>query len=344
MSTPALHPLLHDRSSAAWLHVLETNDLDEHAQAQPHWTLHYDQISHGCFTGKLTHVQMPGLRIVRESASCALRQRGQMGQGHYGFAMTLEQRGDAYFNGQRLDGESMMIGRSEDLDLASPAHFSMVAVVVDRELLGPLWERMYQKPLTSWLDHQVVVQTRPGVAEGLRGTHLELLSRVIASPQVLNDALAVRQMRDAVLIEWIEAIPAKVDVSGLKTAKARKRVVDRACEAMLSQPDQPQTILQVCSHIGASPRKLEYCFRDVLGTSPVKYLRAVRLNGVRRDLKRQGESQVCVQDIAAHWGFWHLGDFSADYKRQFSELPSETLRRTRDESSARAKARPFEGR
>ncbi|HSW07311.1 helix-turn-helix domain-containing protein [Aquabacterium sp.] len=343
MSMPAHSPSpMHDASQTAWLHVLETDDLDEHAGAQPNWSLHYDQISHGSFAGKLTHVQLPDLRVVLESSTCALRQRGHIGQRQYGFAMALDQPGDAYFNGQRLDSESMMIGRSEDLDLSSPADFSMVAVVVDHALLNSLWERMYQKPLTAWLDHQLVVKMRPEVAQALRAAHLDLLSRITASPQVLADAGAVRQMRDAILIEWIAAIPAKVDISGLKSSTARKRVVDRACEAMLSQPDQPPTILQVCSHIGASPRKLEYCFRDVLGISPVKYLRAVRLNGVRRGLKRSAGSGVCVQDMAAHWGFWHLGDFSADYKRQFGELPSETLRRARDEQSApTGSASPF---
>lgn len=316
---------------------MQTHDLDVHAQSQTNWSLHYDQLSGGSFSGSLTQVQLPDLRIVMESSSCALRQRGQIGQRHYGFAMALDLPGDAYFNGQRLDSQSMMIGRSEDLDLASPPDFSMIGMVVDQALLASLWERMYQRPLTAWLDHQVVVKTHPDTARALRALHLNLLSQVNASPQVLDDAVAVRQMRDAILIEWIEAIPAKVDISGLKTTTARKRVVDRACEVMLSQPEQPPSILQVCSQIGASPRKLEYCFRDVLGVSPVRYLRAVRLNGVRRDLKRHAHTAICVQDIAARWGFWHLGDFSADYKRQFSELPSETLRRARDERPALAR-------
>jgi AraC-like DNA-binding protein len=32
------------------------------------------------------------------------------------------------------------------------------------------------------------------------------------------------------------------------------------------------------------------------------------------------------QDAAARWGFWHLGQFSRDYKGQFGELPSQTLK------------------
>ena len=224
-----------------------------------------------------------------------------------------------------------MIGRSEELDLSTPAGFSLIGIVVDRELLNALWERMYQKPLSAWLEQQLVVQVQRPLADALRTTHIDLLKRISSAPGLLNDPAAVLQMRDAILIDWIEAIPPRVETAGLKTVEARQRVVQRACALMLARPDQPMSILQLCSQIGASPSKLEYCFRDVLGITPAKYLRAVRLNGVRRELKGEPGADRAVQDIAARWGFWHLGEFAADYKRQFGELPSATLRRVRSE-------------
>jgi len=32
---------------------------------------------------------------------------------------------------------------------------------------------------------------------------------------------------------------------------------------------------------------------------------------------------------AREGGFWHMGKFAADYRNQFGELPSETLRQSR---------------
>jgi len=184
---------------------------------------------------------------------------------------------------------------------------------------------MYGKRLSAWIEHQLVVQARPVVAAELRRQHLAALANAAANPALLRDPQAVMQLRDAILIEWIEAIPARVDTDDLASAEARKRVVDRACALMLACPEEPMSILQICDRIGASPRKLEYCFGQVLGISPAKYLRAARLNGVRRALRR--EPQAAVQDVAARWGFWHLGEFAAAYRRQFDELPSQTLRR-----------------
>ena len=59
---------------------------------------------------------------------------------------------------------------------------------------------------------------------------------------------------------------------------------------------------------------------------PKQYLHARRLAGVRREL-RLAPSEVRVVDVANRWGFWHMGRFAADYRKQFGEQPSETLRR-----------------
>jgi AraC family ethanolamine operon transcriptional activator len=32
-----------------------------------------------------------------------------------------------------------------------------------------------------------------------------------------------------------------------------------------------------------------------------------------------------VHEVAQRWGFWHTGEFAADYCRLFGELPSQTL-------------------
>ncbi len=308
---------------SGWRHSLHSHDIDEFAGAQRSWSLHYEQLSSGHFSAHLQHVQLPGLRLVHEQASCAIWQRGELGSGHIGFAMPLDLAGHAAFNGQALSADSIMIGRSEQLDLCLPAGAGLIGVVVDAELLGTLWEHLYQKRLSAWIDRQVVVTARPGLAEDLRRLHLRAMADADTQPGLLHNPVAMLQLRDAILIEWIEALPTKVGTDDLASGEARKRVVDRACELMLAQRDAPLTILQVCDRIGASPRKLEYCFRSVLGIAPAKYMRAARLNGVRRELR---QSRGAVLDVAARWGFWHMGEFAAAYRRQFGELPSQTLR------------------
>ena len=92
--------------------------------------------------------------------------------------------------------------------------------------------------------------------------------------------------------------------------------------------DEAITVADLCIELGVSRRTLQYSFQDVLDLNPVKFLRAIRLNAVRRALKAADQrSGATVADIAARWGFWHLSHFSAEYKAMFGELPSETLKR-----------------
>lgn len=323
----ALSTPFHIASGDAWQQRVETDDVDVLAASQPEWGLRYDQLSNGTFHGLVRQAQLPGLRLVLEQTNQAMRQRGYLGRGNYGFAMALDPQQEVFFNGQRLNHHAIMLGRGEDLDLCTPAQFGMIGIVVNADLLNTLWERMYQKPMAAWLEQQMAAPATPVMAQAVRGLHMATLDAV-CTPQMLGSA-ALLQLRDALLIDWIEAIPPDVGTMELKSVAARKRVVDRACEIMLSHTREPLTILQLCSQVGASRRKLNYCFNDVLGTNPVKYLRAVRLNGVRRDLK--ADTYLNVNDAAARWGFWHMSQFSLDYKRQFGELPSATLNARRSE-------------
>lgn len=311
-----------------WRHEVQSQDIDEFASSQPNWSLHYEQISTGHFAGSLQLLQLPSLCMVQESTSCAVWQRGQLGAGNIGLAMPANLVGHGTFNGQALSADSIMIGRSEQLDLCLPAGTSMIGIVVDAKLLGEVWEHLYHKRMSSWIEHQLVVRARPGLADFIRGMHLRVMADAQAAPQLLRDPQVLAQMRDAVLVEWIEALPMRITSDGLSSGEARKRVVSRACELIREHESTPLSILQVCEQVGASPSKLEACFRSVLGIAPSKYLRATRLNGARRELRRA--SADTVQDIAARWGFWHLGEFAAAYRRQFGELPSQTRQRAVD--------------
>lgn len=78
---------------------------------------------------------------------------------------------------------------------------------------------------------------------------------------------------------------------------------------------------------GVSVRSLYAGFQDFCGVSPMQYLRTVRLERVRAELLA---GPVCggVASVALRWGFTHMGRFSADYKAEFGESPSQTVRRT----------------
>ncbi|MDH4555609.1 AraC family transcriptional regulator [Pseudomonas sp. BN417] len=90
---------------------------------------------------------------------------------------------------------------------------------------------------------------------------------------------------------------------------------------------EPITIVEMAEHAGVSSRSLFTGFRRFRNTSPMLYLKEVRLRKVQEELQRQSQGSTTVTAVAFRWGFNHLGHFTTDYKRRFGESPSETLAR-----------------
>ena len=153
MTLTASVPVQTARSSArVWCQRHRCTDVDEQASVQHNWSLRYEQVSAGRFDGEVTLVQLPGLRLVAESANQAVRQVGHIGVGHYGFALVDTQPGEAFFNGQPLTTQTMMVGRSDGLDMLTPVDSRLQGIVVEHELLSSLWQQLYQRPLAQWLE------------------------------------------------------------------------------------------------------------------------------------------------------------------------------------------------
>ena len=67
------------------------------------------------------------------------------------------------------------------------------------------------------------------------------------------------------------------------------------------------TIPELCKIANLSERNLQYGFKEYLGVTPTRYLRLLRLNGVRRDLLINYGKKDKIVDVALHWGFIELG-------------------------------------
>jgi len=106
----------------------------------------------------------------------------------------------------------------------------------------------------------------------------------------------------------------------------RSRAARRARDYIEANAGDPPSIQEVCDIAGVSWRALDYGFREQFGVTPKRYLQSVRMNGVRRELRRAAPG-ISITDTANSWGFWHRGQFAADYRCQYGELPSETFRR-----------------
>lgn len=109
----------------------------------------------------------------------------------------------------------------------------------------------------------------------------------------------------------------------------RAGIIHEACRTVEDRAGKVVHVDELASAAGVSLRTLNNAFREQLGVSARRFIRAYTLNAARRALRSAEPGSVSVSEVAAGLGIWEWGRFSRDYHELFGELPSATLRRKR---------------
>ncbi|GHC23182.1 AraC family transcriptional regulator [Kushneria pakistanensis] len=302
-----------------------TDSIEQHIKAYQGWDLQLMQLSRGRFEGQVTHVELEGVRLVRDHSSQALLKRGGLGRSTAGFSFPLSRPDDPLIcQGRRYTRAGVLAVMGDNLpEVRVAANLDLLSLSLDYQKLAIL-----SAEAVEVMDS---LRAGPGYLPAASNQQaLTLLFDMACQWLALRPDLVCRHaLRDAFLghvLDVIERGPVE-----RVTPSVRKRVVDRAREVIDAQQGEPIAILSVCHRIGVSRRKLQYCFQEYLDISPASYVRLARLNAVHRTLARG--AALRVQDEAVRWGFFHLGHFALEYRRLFGERPSETLQRGRQNSA-----------
>lgn len=307
----------------------QTSDVEDQSANLSGWDQIYEQLTPGLFTGNVTEAWFGCLQLIRETTNQSIHEAGRAWQGSSTFCVPLVMAGDAFFLGNKLrPGDAFVFAGGDELDFRTPRQLDLVAVTLDTVALSDYVEKVEHCAIskTGISDTKIIVSNPGGVNEFgqfIRTT----LDSIFATPDLLRYPQLQKALEEAIFSSVLSLIGN--EGSAQKPAIgciSRCEVVRRAKEFMRSHVEEVLTVGDLCRELNVSRRTLQYSFQDVLGINPVAYIRTMRLNGVRRELKIADPHTDTVQDIAARWGFWHLSHFSTDYKLMFCELPSATLR------------------
>jgi len=105
------------------------------------------------------------------------------------------------------------------------------------------------------------------------------------------------------------------------------KTLRRAIDFIRANVSEPLTVGMIAQSLNISSRSLQRGFRELLNTTPMRYLADLRLARVRAELL-SGEGPA-VNDVAYRWGFTHLSRFAQKYANRYGEKPMETLRQSR---------------
>jgi AraC-like DNA-binding protein len=114
-----------------------------------------------------------------------------------------------------------------------------------------------------------------------------------------------------------------------QTSSAAPACVRRAEDFARTHACESIGLDEIAQAAGVSTRTLHKAFRHFRETTPLAFLKSVRLDTARGELARAAAEGRSVADVALACGMPHLGKFARDYQARFGEKPSETRRRAR---------------
>ena len=241
----------------------------------------------------------------------------------------LRWTGSLHWNGRIVDRSGVIVwGDSCDYSRVGK-DVRTVALLIDESLLRERIEAWLPSSHSLWdsLDGHMLADTAASrhfgqVAEWVVGLALQG-SESLAVPAVRAE------LSERLLLALTNAVNAQEESAalGCPTTRHRGRIVRQMTDHLHAHPDRTMRLSDLCQLTGSSARSIAHACQTVLGTSPMRYLKQLRLNRARILLRKGSREVTSVSECAHFAGFSHLGRFSADYRRTFGESPSQTLDR-----------------
>jgi AraC family ethanolamine operon transcriptional activator len=297
-------------------------DFDMMAASAIGWDQKYDHVGRGRFEGGLSMVVLNTLQIGREYWKPGIMQRGSSPAGSWFIGLPIVADGSLHARGRKIaSGQPILAGPHEDIAFMATGNTDLAEVVlpvdqiehwmqirrgsagIDRKYLDRPWK----------MAEQEIAHRATAVAGMLRS----LLNG--AEGAMLPNALTAIEGE---IVDAVLGMVPSIDV--VEPLHRRARVAMKLRDLLLAQIEVPVNITAMCETLGVRERTLYLACVEAFGRPPKAMLLELRLNAVRRALTHATCEQT-VTTVASRFGFWHFGNFSAEYRRQFGELPSATL-------------------
>jgi AraC-like DNA-binding protein len=249
----------------------------------------------------------------------------------YQVGVPVAGRLEAHQAGRQIVGAGQVapvfrVGEEVTIDRWS-ADCRQIGVRIEREIL----ERQLQALLDAPVEAPIELPAQLDLSAG-PGRSWARMIRLIAGEfgndtGLLNESLVAGHLCDSLTIGLLLATDHPYREALARPGRAyRPAPVRRAMDAIHAHPEHPFTLATLAATAGVCVRTLQAGFRRYTRSSPMGYLRQVRLARAHDDLRASDPRRTTVTEVAYRWGFTHLGRFAADYRARYGIPPSVTLR------------------
>jgi AraC-like DNA-binding protein len=225
-------------------------------------------------------------------------------------------------------GDALIFPPGAPAEMAWSADCEQLCLMIPRASLEAELEHLLGHPLRRRLSFDFVADLDSPLGRRWR-TVLNLLLDELHDPTDIGlNPLVGRHVEKLVLDGLLLGQPHSHSDATTRPRQTRLgSAVRRAVELIEEQACEPWTTVGLAAEVHLSVRALQEGFQRDLGTTPMTYLRQVRLRRAREALEAADRSSTTVGAVAVGVGILHRGRFAAAYQEAFGETPSVTLNR-----------------
>ena len=299
--------------------------IEEMAEQSVFWGLESQQLGRGKYEGRISAVHSGSVQLARSLRSLGTLLRGNVPRGTVVLSVPVNAPRPIFYRGGLLASSSVIALRhTEEVDFRSAGSLDMLTIAVDEDRLQKHAMALWGEPVDARRKRQRLSLAEPAARGRLVARLLQLLDAAERDSKRVVESGPAKAFEGAVL----DAILCEVaDRERPEETPMRYWLARRAADFLHAHCREPLSIAEICAAVGANRRTLHLGFREVFGVTPMAYLTALRLNGVRAKLLNSDARDLTITQVAMNWGFSHLGRFSINYRAHFGESPSAMVRR-----------------
>ena len=300
---------------------------DQIADEAAAWDIDFRLLGTGNGSGVIEAIATGRAIVQRNRFGWNLHQCGVAPDGFRTFGVAADENQHFPWNGYAFEGDSILSFPADGaFESVSDSGFHVYSLSFGEELVQNTAEVLGLHFSGNSLPPASASEASAEPMRGIRDT----LRRILETSRQSEIPGSDEQHGLARVIEWkllsqiLKALSASRP-SKRPGARLRALALQRSMAFIEQAAGRPVTVRELCQVSGVSWRTLDYAFKENYGLGPKAYLRTRRLNGAHAELRDTSPENVKVARVAGRWGFWHMGQFAADYRKLFGELPSETL-------------------
>ncbi|MEA3277123.1 MAG: helix-turn-helix domain-containing protein [Pseudomonadota bacterium] len=301
------------------------DDFDEFTAAAIAWDLDFRPLRRPSASTRLTQIGGAEFQVGHAQLGCHCDQTGSTPTGFRTYAVPLSHSSPINWAQQAVGDDTLLVfGSDRELAAATLPGFDVYTVSLSEAALNAC--EAGHRLLDFTPASATLVNCGRLDMDRLRARIAALLGAALA-PDRAADSPAIPPGLPAELagLLWEAIAGASGQPSPRLAVRSRSRVLTRARDWLLANPESALSVTAMSRETGVPERTLRRAFVEHFGVPPKEYLRAMRLISVRRRLQQPETAERCIAEVAGAFGFWHASQFAADYRRLFGELPSKTL-------------------